>query len=238
MPLNFDIYLAKSYAGCPPHEGYSIIKSWCDKKKFGGFSYTSNVDGHWKACGFDENRIVECHGTVHKLQCQRLEKDKDCPNFNTSWDTPRDFIWEMQLADDGSDVIVSELPKCPGCNSVARPMVFMFEDTTVIPKYSSAQDQRYNAWLRELTANRAKLVVLEIGAGVVIPTIRWEGEKICQQFKCPLIRVNPQNCTLKIIIGGGNKVSFPFVPLKEPALRAIKAVDDLLKEEDDNKITI
>lgn len=35
----------------------------------GGFVYTSNVDGHFIAAGFDPARIVECHDNIHRMQC-------------------------------------------------------------------------------------------------------------------------------------------------------------------------
>ncbi|WP_332460139.1 Sir2 family NAD-dependent protein deacetylase, partial [Caballeronia calidae] len=32
-------------------------------------AYTSNVDGHFQAAGFPADRVVECHGSIHTVQC-------------------------------------------------------------------------------------------------------------------------------------------------------------------------
>jgi hypothetical protein len=33
-------------------KGYNFLRKWAASKPLKGFSYTSNIDGHWLACGF------------------------------------------------------------------------------------------------------------------------------------------------------------------------------------------
>ncbi|MGF6871684.1 Sir2 family NAD-dependent protein deacetylase [Paraburkholderia sp. MM5477-R1] len=37
--------------------------------KYGYFVFTSNVDGAFQKAGYDSDRIMECHGSMHFLQC-------------------------------------------------------------------------------------------------------------------------------------------------------------------------
>ncbi|MFT4508979.1 Sir2 family NAD-dependent protein deacetylase [Caballeronia sp. 15711] len=53
----------------PPHDCSRLIQQWAAQKRYGTFVYTSNVDGHFQAAGFAEERVVECHGTINMLQC-------------------------------------------------------------------------------------------------------------------------------------------------------------------------
>src|SRR5262249_29045641 len=52
-----------------PHAGFSVLKKWADRIPGGTFVFTSNVDGHFQRAGFDENFVVECHGSLNWLQC-------------------------------------------------------------------------------------------------------------------------------------------------------------------------
>src|ERR1700746_1574216 len=44
---------------------------WSAAKKYGAFVFTSNVDGHFQKARFPDNRVLECHGSIHLLQCAR-----------------------------------------------------------------------------------------------------------------------------------------------------------------------
>ena len=78
------------YRNVAPHEGYSIIKSWVEKKfkyteaatalraaqnESGAdcagafFAYTSNVDAHWLSAGFQPHEVHEIHGNCEQWQC-------------------------------------------------------------------------------------------------------------------------------------------------------------------------
>jgi len=59
------------YRRTVPHGGFKRLLELCKKKKEGYFVFTSNVDGQFQIAGFDEDRIEECHGSLHHLQCLR-----------------------------------------------------------------------------------------------------------------------------------------------------------------------
>ena len=55
------------YRATVPHVGFEILRQMCEEKSH--FIYTSNVDGQFQKAGFDSARLVECHGSIHHLQC-------------------------------------------------------------------------------------------------------------------------------------------------------------------------
>ncbi len=59
------------YRRTVPHEGFKRLLEIGNKKNEGYFVFTSNVDGQFQIAGFDEDRIEECHGSLHHLQCSR-----------------------------------------------------------------------------------------------------------------------------------------------------------------------
>jgi hypothetical protein len=63
----------------------------------------------------------------------------------------------------------------------------MFGDGNWVPDRSEDQQDRYRDWLEEIDATR--LVVIELGAGTAVPTVRWE----CERRDGQLIRVNPRD---------------------------------------------
>lgn len=56
------------YRATTPHEGFGILRRWCETKPSGGFVFTSNVDDHFGRSGFNRERIVECHGAIEWRQ--------------------------------------------------------------------------------------------------------------------------------------------------------------------------
>jgi len=59
------------YRRTVPHAGFRRLLEVGQKKREGYFVFTSNVDGQFQIAGFDEDRIEECHGSIHHLQCSR-----------------------------------------------------------------------------------------------------------------------------------------------------------------------
>ena len=79
------------------------MKKWCQQKTKGYFIFTSNVDNQFQKAGFDENKIVECHGSLSFLQTLSGCGKK-------IWAVPQD--WKMEI-DDATLKLTSALPKGP-----------------------------------------------------------------------------------------------------------------------------
>jgi NAD-dependent SIR2 family protein deacetylase len=164
-----------------PHEGFEILKKLGEGKKEGYFVYTSNVDGQFQKAGFDESKIVEVHGSIHHLQCT-----EDC----------QASIWSANnenLEIDMEDFTVNYTPQCPHCSNVARPNIMMFGDWRWNDGRTNKQHKKFNKWIKKLKVNKYKLVIIEIGAGEAIPTIRDKGDTLARQEHINLIRVNPRD---------------------------------------------
>ncbi len=156
-----------------PHRGFGRLLDIADKRNLPYFIFTSNVDGQFAKAGFDPKHIYECHGSIHHLQCA----------------TPcSDEIWEADITpviDADHCEWLGELPTCPHCGGLARPNILMFGDWAWLAHRSDQQEQR----LRQFLNTHDNPVVIELGAGVAIPTVRHFGER----FTPRLIRINPRD---------------------------------------------
>jgi NAD-dependent SIR2 family protein deacetylase len=77
------------------------------------------------------------------------------------------------------------LPSCPHCGGLARPNILMFGDWGWVPHRSQEQLDALTAWRRE----HRNLVVIEIGAGTAVPTVRRQAE-LASAASGALIRIN------------------------------------------------
>jgi NAD-dependent SIR2 family protein deacetylase len=84
------------------------------------------------------------------------------------------------------------LPRCPHCGGMARPNIMMFNDFYWQHRRSSEQQKRFERWLGELEGKSAKVVVIELGAGMAIPTVRHTSERVVKRLGGTLIRINPR----------------------------------------------
>ncbi len=183
-----------------PHQGFHILQHWAEKLPAAAFVFTSNVDGQFAKAGFAATHICEVHGSIHHLQCLEPCTEK---------------IWvadEVQPeVDESSCRLTSDLPHCPHCGQLARPNILMFGDSGWLERRTQLQQARLDAWRRGVD----KLVVIELGAGTAIPTVRWFGETL----GVPLIRLNPSEAEVGSAIG---------VSLQAGALAGLMAIDAAL----------
>jgi len=164
----------KLYRATTPHIGFEQLLDIGNSMSYGYFVYTSNVDGHFQKAGFDPDRIVECHGSIHYLQCTCLE----CVDVGI-WSAD-DYHPQFQKND---CTLVTNLPKCPDCDEVSRPNILMFSDFFGWnDERLFVQNKRYEDWMNRVS----NPVIIECGAGTTVPTIRKLGEKL----SAPLIRIN------------------------------------------------
>ena len=167
------------YRQTVPHAGFDILKRWGQSMQHGVFVFTSNVDGHFQKAGFDANRIVEVHGSIHHLQC--LHRCRD-----TIW-TNEDF---EPVVDSQACQLVNALPTCPNCGSLARPNILMFDDADWVEERQLQQMARLQHWLKLVRCP----VVIELGAGTAIATVRHFSEEVIHDWGGRLIRINPTEC--------------------------------------------
>lgn len=172
------------YRSITPHGGFDALKELVHSKNNNYFIYTSNVDGHFQKAGFDEEKIVEVHGSIHHLQCLT-------PCSKQIWSANDTFV-NVNL----DTFRALNIPKCPYCNAIARPNILMFGDwSSWNDKRYNQQKAQYNKWLKQ--NKTARIVIIEIGAGTAIPTIRLESERVVKQFiNAYLIRINPHDSVL------------------------------------------
>lgn len=170
------------YRATQPHLGFYQLLELTAKKENGYFIFTSNVDGQFQKAGFAGDRIEECHGSIHFLQCSKPCTNKIWPAGNT----------EIKIDLDKFEAL-EPLPKCPECGAVARPNILMFGDWNWIPRRTGGQDKCMEAWLQSISSSGADLAVIEIGAGQAIPTVRHFSEQVAHDQRGTLIRINPQD---------------------------------------------
>ena len=159
-----------------PHAGYFMLKSWVEKLSLDYFVVTSNVDGQFRKTGFDADKIFEVHGASGFLQCT----------------TP---CWDQVWASDYSiyhfvdDLNYQKLPKCPNCQELVRPNIYIFKDRTFVSTRLRQQKKRWEEFLD--TQQNQKILVLEIGAGPTIKTIRNISRLLKKNYQAKIVRINP-----------------------------------------------
>ena len=183
------------YRETVPHEGFSILRRWAQNREV--YVFTSNVDGQFQKSGFDPNRIVECHGSIHWMQHLNGESGE---------------IWEgknVQISVNRETLRASgELPTRNG--KIIRPNILMFGDWNWLGERSDRQGSQFSAWIgkkldQHPSGSLKGIVIVEMGAGTSIPTVRRQGERL-QAAGATLIRINPREAhgpagTISIAMG-------------------------------------
>jgi NAD-dependent SIR2 family protein deacetylase len=195
------------YRETRPHMGYWILRDWAQAMRGGSFVVTSNVDGQFESAGFAQERILAVHGTLFAYQCLT-------PCRKETWrdDGPALDIDLTSMRARG------DLPRCPYCGGLARPNVLMFDDGAWVSKYRDSQRGRYLHWLAGLKGRR--VVVVELGAGTAVPTIRRLGEDLVARGLASLVRINPQ----------ASEADEPATPIRMRALEALLRIEERLPE--------
>ena len=186
----------KLYRETTPHEGFKILLNLPQQK----FVVTSNVDGQFQKAGFSELKIVEIHGSIHYLQCMHPCRQEIWPN-------------NEEIEVDMEKFEAKNFPMCKFCGSIARPNILMFSDFAFVEKRVNLQMARFEFFLSQIEDN---LVIIEIGAGKAVPTIRNLSNQIKRNFNATLIRINPREAD-------GADIKIPL-----GALEALKKIKEYL----------
>lgn len=181
-----------------PHDGFRFLVDLADQMPNGAFVFTSNVDGQFQKAGFRDREICEVHGSIHRMQCMQ-----GCAGD----------IWSAQdfrpIVDEARCLLTSELPICPHCGGLARPNILMFGDSGWLNFRERIQNLAMKKWLEKVE----RPVVIELGSGTAIPTVRMMGQSI----DAPMIRVNAREAQ----VTRSYDVSLPMGALE--GLRGIEA---------------
>lgn len=189
------------YRATEPHAGFALLRRWIERFSLEWFVVTSNVDGQFQKAGFDEDRIAEVHGSIHHLQCTEPCSERIWPNRE---DVPVD----------PATMRAGHVPRCPRCGAVARPNILMFGDFGWIPDRTHRQQRRLDAFAREHVGEGT--VVIEMGAGTAIPTIRHTSEQLGHHGL--VVRINPREA----------QIDPPHVSMAAGALEGLTAIDRAL----------
>jgi NAD-dependent SIR2 family protein deacetylase len=186
----------KMYRETEPGPTLRILMEVARRIPDGTYVFTSNVDGAFQKAGFEPARVVECHGTIHRMQCL-----DGCLGDVWSADS-----WLPEV-DEATCSLINDMPTCPHCGGVARPNVLMFGDSAWIDNSMRVQHARLQGWRNKVE----RLLVIEIGAGTAIPTVRIFGES----QDAPIVRINADDARTQV----GRGVSLQMTGLE--AMRGI-----------------
>jgi NAD-dependent SIR2 family protein deacetylase len=216
-------YRYTAYTSADPHIGYEIAKLWSELKhvKY-SFSFTSNIDGHWIKSGWSPSSVLECHGSVNYMQCVQNCK-------NRIWDTNNALKLNV---DPETDCAIDSLPKCPDCNQLARPNVLMFGDGGFIDNRLDEQTSHYQKFKSNLADRKSKLLIIELGAGTAVPTVRWESEAmfVDPRWSADFIRINPSTDHSQISSHHKNQTKGQTIEISLDALTALTLIDEAVKK--------
>ena len=167
----------KLYRATVPHAGFAILKELGETKPNGWAVFTSNVDGQFRKAGFVDGPVHECHGSIHHLQCMEPCSDEIWP--------ADDFEPEI---DPERCLLLNDPPTCPRCGGMARPNILMFGDGGWLDQRAVRQEEDLDRWLR----NCERPVVIELGAGTAIASVRYFTQTVLRHHNGRLVRINPR----------------------------------------------
>lgn len=169
-----------TYKATTPHLGYTALKALVDKKE-DYFVVTSNVDGQFQKAGFAADKVYEVHGRINKLQCTECGEKP--------WAAPKDLKFDV---DPKTFKFKGDMPECV-CGAIARPNIMMFGDFQFDSEETHMQEKVFNLFMNKHADIGNKIVIIELGAGTTIPTIRSIGEFIHEKVaNATLVRINPR----------------------------------------------
>ncbi|WP_303723085.1 Sir2 family NAD-dependent protein deacetylase [Malonomonas rubra] len=193
------------YRSTIPHKGFNLLRNWIERYQLDHFVVTSNVDGQFQKSGFGEDRILEIHGSIHHLQCT-------VPCNRNIWPN------QEEIPIDESTMRAELAPKCPNCKRVARPNILMFGDYSWLHQRTAAQEDNFDAFLQQ--NQNGQMVIVEMGAGSAIPTIRNLSERLGRQQQTKVLRINPRE----------PQVCAPHLSFPCGAVSALQEIDKLLNK--------
>mgnify|MGYP003385397864 FL=1 len=185
------------------------------------FALTSNCDMLHVSAGLPEENVFEIHGSLGYVQCSR-------PCDQTLYPVDEAFLHRLRDEPDW-------VPLCPECNiRCLRPNVMIFDDYALVEQRLDGQELRFEQFKARYRNNHpTPAVVLEIGAGRVVSSIRRYGESLglVERGGGGLIRINPSTIEcVQMELGSNESESQPvsnsskYFPLDKKANEALFAI--------------
>ena len=185
LAWGYSAYIYRAFKQAEPHAGYHIMKKWGEEKRGGYAVFTSNIDGHWRKVLCDVLKsvpLVEYHGTVDYMQCHT-----DC----------RDQIWDTDYAtvaatkiDPETGRALTDRPSCPSCGGPARFNVCLIADDHYNADERSNQLTLWDKYVAKVKKTHKNVVIVEVGAGQSIPTVRRKSAELTRLLGAKLVRIN------------------------------------------------
>jgi NAD-dependent SIR2 family protein deacetylase len=194
------------YRQTEPHDGFYMLQNWAEEYGLDTFAVTSNVDGQFQKAGFREDQVLEVHGSIHHLQCLS-------PCSQDIWNN------DEQIPVNFETMRAEHVPTCPHCNGTARPNILMFGDFSWLSSRTHGQEMRFDMFIEQHRSS--PLVVIEMGAGTAIPTIRHMSEQIGYRLDATVIRINPRE----------PDIESPHLSLECGALEGLRLIESHFQEE-------
>jgi NAD-dependent SIR2 family protein deacetylase len=189
-----------------PHRGYEILNYMISDYFKDSFVHTTNTDGYHLFSGLPENKVMETHGSIWRIQCMQgsscsfgFEKNEDVP------------LCEL----DYEKMSASNMPVCPVCGSLIRPNVLMFGDWEYVD--NEVQYRNFTSFLNRVGAPD---IVFLIGSSSEIPTNDYIAEKL-QRAGSSVITINPDRSS--------TRVCRPDIFLETGALDAFEQIEEIIR---------
>jgi NAD-dependent SIR2 family protein deacetylase len=191
------------YRATEPHEGFRVLLRWIERSGLNHFVVTSNVDGQFQKAGFSEDRVLEVHGSIHHLQCLKPCSGAIWPN-------------REEIPIDPATMRALHIPRCIHCGGVARPNILMFGDFSWLSDRTDRQEIGFEMFLEENKGRET--VVVEMGAGTAIPTIRNLSERLGRRRGVTVVRINPRE----------SWIDAPHLSIPGGSLAALQSIETIL----------
>lgn len=177
--LGFFSHRISVYNKSEPNPRYSFLKELVKDKEY--FVTTACTEG-FIAKVFPSEKTYEVHGCIRYWHCTDLTCSQELI-----------YIENLNLEyDEKTFKAKKPYPLCPSCGEVLRPNLCMTNDWSFNQTRQAKQIQNFNSWIDIVKSKKdAKFVILEVGAGLVFPTIRENDEATAKELNATLIRINP-----------------------------------------------
>ena len=209
-----EINFIKLMTKCQPHGGYHSLQRLCNTRfPKSHFVLTTNIDAMHLRSGLNEDLYYPTYGSIFhgrdmstiRTQCSyfgdiRFGQNKTCQG-DVNAGIRSDIKWDTIHVDDTNGrANINTIPKCTRCHRPSRINCLMFEDKWCNTAYITGQNVPYRSnmmkFLKKYSGKeKTNIIVLEIGAGNHITTMRQRANKVIRDTiraggTATLIRLN------------------------------------------------